>query len=601
LGTAIAEPRRILLLNSYGSNFSPFDDYTAMLRTELARRSPQPVDVYDASLASARFAEDQREGPFVDYLLALFSGKQLDLVVTIGAPAARFAQRYRDRLFPSVPFLITAVEQRRLQDGVFSENDAVVSVAIDLPRVIDNILRVLPGTSNVAVVIGSSPNEKFWLQQLQQEVRDFSNRVRFIWLNDLSLAEVQGHVAALPPRSAILFAQLNVDATGVPYERGQALTSIHGVANAPIFSYASAYLGRGIVGGPLIDVEDEARLAADAAVRILRGEAPGGIRPPAVGFGTPTFDWRELQRWSISEAMLPPGSILQFRQPTLWEEHHWQLLLAFAVMVLQASLITGLLFERHRRRTAQAESHRRLVELAHANRAAAASAMSTSIAHELNQPLAAILNNAETAELVLSRKPADLDLLREIVTDIRDADQRASAILLGLRALLKRENAKRQYVDLNGVVRNALRLLDAEAKVRDVEMTFDCAPNPMFVCADPVHLEQVLVNLGINAVQAISISGSRERRITFKTATTAKSIVEVSVADTGAGIHKDELKSVFESFFTTKSEGTGLGLSVVRTIVETYGGKVWADNKIGGGAIFCFTLPLVDLPAEAVL
>jgi C4-dicarboxylate-specific signal transduction histidine kinase len=323
------------------------------------------------------------------------------------------------------------------------------------------------------------------------------------------------------------------------------------------------------------------------------------MRPPAVGFGTPTFDSRELQRWGIAEATLPPGSIVQFRRPTLWEEYRWQLLLGIAVTLLQTSLITGLLIERHRRHTVQAESHRRLVELAHANRAAAASAMSTSIAHELNQPLAAILNNAETAELVLSRKPANLDLLRTILADIRDADQRASAILVGLRTLLKREDAERQNIELNGVVRNALRLLDAEAKVHDVEMIFDCAPCPMFVSADPVHLEQILVNLGINAVQAISSSGSRKRSITFKTAMKGKSIVEVSVADTGAGIPSDKLKNIFESFFTTKSEGTGLGLSVVRTIVEAYGGKVWADNKVGGGAIFCFTLPLVYLPAEA--
>jgi signal transduction histidine kinase len=594
VGTATAEPRRILFLNSYGPNFSPFSEYTAVLRTELARRSPQPVDIYDASLASARFAEDDREGAFLNYLVSLFAGRSLDLVVTIGAPAARFAQRYRSQLFPSVPLLITAVERRRLNPDILSENDAVVATNIDLRRVFDDILQILPETTAVAVVVGSSPNEKFWSQQLQRDLNTFPSRVRLIWLNDLSLDEIKKRLADLPPNSAIFFGLLNVDGAGVPYEGTQALSSIRPVANAPIFSYVSAHLGQGIVGGALIPIEDVGRLAADAAVRILRGEAPGSIRPAAIGLGTPMFDWRELRRWNIAEASLPPGSLVKFRQPTVWEAYRWQLSFIAAITLLQAALITGLLLEQRRRRMVEVESDRRLVQLAHINRTAAVSAISASIAHEINQPLAAILNNAEAAEIVLSRSPLNIDLLNEILADIRRADQRASGIVAGLRRLLKSKDTERQVVDLNDVIPNVIQLLSPEAKAHNVELLVDCASGKFPVRADSIQLEQILLNLGLNAVQAISNSGLAKRNITFKAATAENSAVQVSISDTGSGIAADKLEGVFEPFFTTKPDGTGLGLSIVRTIVEAYGGKIRADNNASGGATFFFTLPLAN-------
>ena len=122
----------------------------------------------------------------------------------------------------------------------------------------------------------------------------------------------------------------------------------------------------------------------------------------------------------------------------------------------------------------------------------------------------------------------------------------------------------------------------------------DCPPGEFPVRADPIHLEQILINLGLNGVQAVSNSGAVKRNITIKLAKASESAVGVSVSDTGAGIPADKLKEVFEPFFTTKSEGTGLGLSIVRTIIETYGGKIWADNNPGGGARFSFTLPLAE-------
>jgi C4-dicarboxylate-specific signal transduction histidine kinase len=263
-------------------------------------------------------------------------------------------------------------------------------------------------------------------------------------------------------------------------------------------------------------------------------------------------------------------------------------------VLLQAALISGLLVERQRRIAAEVESRRRLVELAHLNRTAAVGAMSASIAHELNQPLGAILSNTEAAELLLAANPLDLSQIKEILADIRQADLRAGEIIVSLRGLLKRKDVERQEIELREVIANVAHLLEPEAKERNVQMSVDRVQPALFVRADLVHLQQVLLNLALNGMDAMRDSVAGRRTIAFQTVLVGTSAVEVAVADTGTGIPKDKLKDVFEPFFTTKPDGTGLGLSIVRTIVESYGGRIWADNKAEGGAIFRFTLPLAN-------
>jgi hypothetical protein len=215
--------------------------------------------------------------------------------------------------------LHTTADQELLRS--LSANDAAVPVNINLAGSIENILRVLPDTANIAVIIGNSPNEKEFLGRMRSAFQPFTNRVTFTWFNELSLDEMMKRAARLPPHSAIFWFGLIVDAAGVLHQEFDALTLVRAVANAPIFSFVDAYLGQGIVVGPLISVREVARATARAAVRILRGETWDNIKTPPIGFGTPKFDWRELQRWNISESRLPPGSEILFRPLTAWDQY----------------------------------------------------------------------------------------------------------------------------------------------------------------------------------------------------------------------------------------------------------------------------------------
>ncbi len=231
----------------------------------------------------------------------------------------------------------------------------------------------------------------------------------------------------------------------------------------------------------------------------------------------------------------------------------------------------------------------------HLNGAAAAGALSASVAHELNQPLATILSNAEAAEMLLAANPPDLTQVKEILADIRHADQRAADIIQHLRKLMKRgREIELQEFDLNDAIGGALDILYPEAKKRGVVLSANGIQEPLPVRADQVQLQQVILNLAANGMDAMANFTQRAREMTIQTALNGKTEVEVSVTDTGTGIPTDNLNNVFKTFYTTKQQGTGLGLSIARTIVETYGGKIWAENRTEGGAVFRFTLPLAD-------
>ena len=587
---AVAEPKRILLLHSFGPNFAPWSAVSGRFREELVKRASSPIDLYEASLETARLAQTRDELPFVEYLRSLFSGHNLDLVVAMGAPATRFVQRYRSQVFASTPLLITGTDARFVSDAALTANDTAVASTLELPRLIENIFHVRPDTTNIAFVIGASPLERHWVEELRRVSQAFANRASFEWFNELSLEEILERAATRPPHSALFYASVRVDSRGVPHEEDRVLTRLHASANAPIFGYTDINFGHGIVGGPHISTQDIGVQAAKVAVRILNGETPSSIKTAPLGLSAPVYDWRELQRWNISEARLPTGSLVHFRQPTLWERYRWQWTAMFIALALQGAMITWLLVERHRRRSAEAAARSRLAEVIHLNRSAEAGALSSSFAHELSQPLGTIMLNATAAERLLRARMPNREKLMELLADIRDANQHAVDIVQHLRKLMKRKSElDLQNFDLGQVVADAVQILSPELRKRNIALRVIGNQEAFHVRADPIHLQQVLLNLVTNAMDACT--DTSDRAITIETTPLANSRVQVSVIDSGPGIPEHKLGKIFDTFYTTKEHGTGLGLSIARTIVETYGGKIWAENRDEGGAIFHFTLP----------
>jgi signal transduction histidine kinase len=254
--------------------------------------------------------------------------------------------------------------------------------------------------------------------------------------------------AALPPHSAIFWHLMNVDAAGVVHDGDTGLASLHAVANAPIFTFDQSFFGREIVGGPMQSVDEISKKTAEVALRVLGGEKPSNIEPSLIRPASPIFDWRQMQRWGISEKNLPPDSTIYFREPTAWERYWWQIASVVAVLLIQAGLIAVLLREHRRRQLAEVQSRQRMAELAHVNRFSTAGELTASIAHEINQPLGAILTNAETADAILNSPSPDIAELKDIVKDILQDDRRVGEVIRRMRSLLKKAPFELKNLDL---------------------------------------------------------------------------------------------------------------------------------------------------------
>ena len=589
--TLAAENKRVMLLHSFGQDFKPWSEYAKDIRAELKRQSPWPLDIIENSLVTARFSDEDPEAPFVEYLTALFAKRPLDVIVSIGAPAADFVQRHRRRLFPTTPMALTAVDQRRVQYSNLTGNDVAVAVNINYLSAFENILQVLPDTKDVIVVVGTSPIEKFWKDAIGKQAEPLTNRIKLSWTDELPFEELLKQASALPPHTAIFWELMIIDAAGVVHEGDLPLERLHAVANAPIFSYDESFFGSAIVGGPLLIVADTSRLTATVAVRILNGEKAGDIKVSPVEFSAPRFDWGQMQRWGISEKNLPPGGEILFRDPTVWGQYRAYILAVAAAILIQAALIFWLLYEHWRRQRAEILARNTMSELSHVNRMATAGQLSASIAHEVNQPLAGIVANAQAALRWLEK--ANVEEVREGLKRIVSEGHRASDIITNLRAMFKSDVQEKALVDINKLVLSVLALVRIDLQKHEIKLQTQLDDRSPQVLGNQVQLQQVISNLVMNAIESMGSLQTRALRI--KTEVSQSNTVHVSIEDTGTGIKSSDVAQLFKPMFTTKARGMGMGLSICQSIIENHDGRIWVSPGATGGSIFQFELPTIAI------
>jgi C4-dicarboxylate-specific signal transduction histidine kinase len=232
-------------------------------------------------------------------------------------------------------------------------------------------------------------------------------------------------------------------------------------------------------------------------------------------------------------------------------------------------------------------------DLAHINRVTTMGELTASLAHEINQPIAAAITNANTCVRWLAREQPDIEEAREAALRVAKDANRAADIIGHIRQLFTKGNSDRELVDVNEVIREMFVLLRSEANRYSISIRTAAAPDLPRVMADRVQVQQVLMNLMLNAMDAMkAVKNGKE--LTIKSEPVENGDVLISVADTGTGLPAQGADQVFNAFFTTKRNGTGMGLSISRSIVESHGGRLWAEKNIPHGARFCFTLPAAN-------
>jgi signal transduction histidine kinase len=581
-------PHSILVLDQ--SDGGPFyHQLFSGLRSVISTHTDAHVTLYNEILDLSRFSGQAYEETLKRYVKEKYQDKPIGLVVAIGAGTMELVLKWRGELWPGIPVVFAMLDELDVMRLKLPRDVTGVIVQLPLANSIKVARTVMPDLDTV-VLVGDDWDRLVVFRNWKDEIATATAGLQVIEIIGQKMTDIRKRVSELPERSAIIYSSLFSDGEGAFYLPFVALGLIAEKANRPIVVAAETFIAPGGIGGYVLTPSVIGADAAKIAVRILDGERSENI-PPISGGVKPIFNWQQMQRWNVSASSLPEGSEIRFREPTFIERYRWQSMAIAAALLVQAGFIMFLLHERHMRRDAEIESQKRMTELAHVNRQATTGELSSSIAHELNQPLGSILTNAETAELILKSDSPDLGEVREILADIKRDDQRAGEVIRRLRGFLKRTPFETKDIDLNEILNEAFKFLSVQALDRNVALYLQTAPGALRVKGDPVQLQQVILNIVVNSMDAMD-GIPYGRTIIGRTELNGGSTVEISISDSGPGIPPEKLAQVFDPFFTTKDQGMGIGLSIARTIILAHKGRIWAENQSGGGAAFHFTLPL---------
>jgi signal transduction histidine kinase len=366
---------------------------------------------------------------------------------------------------------------------------------------------LVPDLKRIALV-GDPLERQDFRPYYKEGISVFATELEFIDLTGLPMSELRKRIGQLPEYTAVIYTAIYDGGEGVVYIPRDALVAIAEVANRPIVVDQEVHIGYGATGGFVVHPDPIAEETARRVLRILGGESASQIPVATGNFTRPVFDWRQLKRWNISESKLPPGSEVRFRELTVWDQYRWQIVLIAAALLIQTTLIVGLFYQYRYRRNAEAISRSAIRKLAQMNRVSTAGERSASIAHEVNQPLAAMVTNANAALRWLKNKTPDLDEVSAALARIVSAGHRAGEVVGSVRTMFKGDDQEKAPLDLNDVIQDVLGFLRGELQAqRIVVQTGLTRPLPL-VLAHGGQLQQVILNLVRNAADAmVSVSG----------------------------------------------------------------------------------------------
>jgi signal transduction histidine kinase len=719
---AVQEPTRILVLFTHDPNAPGVAGFAAELRSVVSEGVGAQVVFFDELLDLDRFPEPERRPQLARYLAEKYVGFRFDAIVAAGAPALGFAAEHATVLFPGVPIVYGLAFEPVVDFGALPEHVTGRRQPLPFAETLAIARSLQPDAERVVLVGGSAPLDSLLFSVALRDLTPLLGDLELETLREWTYESLLASLRRLPPRTIAILSSFRRDQRGVQFNSGDLIASFTRVASAPVYGIARNWVGDGIVGGSVMDFGDDGLRTGELLVRVLTRAPRDPLPPPQVAATPLVVDWRQLDRWRLSESRLPAGTQVLFRPPTLWEGYWGPILAVLGVFAAQALLIARLVLERARRLRAQRSleqqaAYERMMaalttdavrhapgdatrgmedalarvarfagartatlvvaddgaggaplrlrwstprqgvgsggggarlevplisedrrygvlelersgdapwpahlvarleaagdiiaaslararaaraleqsagEVAHIARVATVGELAAAVSHELRQPLTAIHANAQAGARLLARKPPEVHESRVIFDEIARESVRASDVMDHIRLLLRRQAPTSTPVDLNGICRATAQLLEVESGRRGVHLRLALEPLLPRATGDAVQLQQVVMNLTLNAIDAAAASkGSRE--VVVGTAFSGPH-VELFVRDSGPGLPA-EAHRLFEPFFSTKTSGLGMGLAIVRTIVERHHGSVKGENDPKGGAVFSVTLPARD-------
>lgn len=676
----------------------------------------QDVELFTEIFDFNRFDGASYDAIMARYLRDKYRDTPIDLVIATGPAPLALLARERGSLFSDAPLVFAAVSEPTISAIDLPDDATGIIGDFDVVGTLELARALQPNARRLVVVSGASPLDVDWNARARERLVGIDG-LEVVYISGQPVARVEDELGRLTSDSIVILLTMIEDGAGERFIPQMGLVErLSRASAAPIYGVYETWIGHGIVGGHVDTIESLGALTGTIALRILAGESPVSM-PIQRGESQYLVDARALDRFALDEARLPAGTVVRFRDPSLWDEYRAQIVVIAATLLLQTLLIVILLLRTRKQRLerelrhledryrnvveaqtdlvcryrpdttltfvndaycryfgksrealigtkfielvpeadrmnslrhvqsiamrprtetyehqvlrtdgstawqqwidhaivdqdgsvveiqgigrditalkrAEREAQEQREQITHLTRVAILGELTATLAHELNQPLTAILNNAQSATLLLSASTPDLDEVREILEDIEADDRRAGEVIGRLRTMLRKGSVDLRPLEINEVVADALTLVHAQVVEQQIEVRTALADGLPAILGDRVQLLQVTLNLVMNAIEVMSEDsrGNRELLIATEHRPDEASVV-LAITDNGPGADAESVALMFEPFFTTKKNGLGLGLAICRSIVSAHAGRLWAQPNADRGLTVNVSLP----------
>jgi len=543
-----------------------------------------------------------------DWLLEKYRGRSLDFLVAASSKSLQFLVSKRQQLSPDAWIIAIERSGEAIDSGGKIGRLLKLKNAASNTGTLDLALQLFPATKQVAFVATTFPHvASAKVSEARMRAEAQSRGLGFVSMMDQGLDQLQSSLKQLPRGTVVYYNGVHADKNGQRLVPAEVLEVLSQSSAHPVFTGLDTQIGCGAVGGMCVEVRDMGRRVS----KMIRNCLEAGVETDQFIPEKAILDARALTRFQVPDERIPPGSEIRFQEMGFWETYWQQTLGGVLVLLIQAGLITALVFQLRQRRGAEQMIRVQTEKLEQASRLSTLGQYAASLAHELGQPLGAILNNVEAATLLLNKDPqSHIEELREIVHDIAEDDRRAGLVLDGIRQMVRRQQLTLRPMNLHSMLQSVMLLARPRLEAERIAVSILCELQQPMISGDEILLQQAILNLLNNSVDAIiayaarlgsngfvdtkanNIARERAGRGTVQLVVReALSVdqkdsemrIELLVIDNGGGIDLSQESLVQEAFFTTRSTGLGIGLSIVQSIMDQHEGRMTLQNHPGAG------------------
>jgi len=587
--------KTVVIFFSLSESTPAYQNFLDGFRTALPEYFKEPCNVLIEYLDYGNLKDTVERERLIRIHNERFEKTRLDLIIAVAPGTYDLLKKSGFNQLDRTPTI--RIELNSVQSGAkfytASGNVLEINLLFDIRKTLDHAMALFPNNPNVYVISGSSETDSHFLHLTKEVLQNYKGHHHFNYISGITLDSTINVVRNLPLNSIVIVPTYLSDLNNIPFSTSLALKLVFSQCSVPLMTLSDNFIAGGGVGGYLFSFKDLGTESGKIAGELLGGKKPDEVSIQREGFYKYMYDWKQLERWGLQHAKeIPPESTFINKEFDFFTEYRWYIGGTLLFLILQTLLLLTLLkLNRRQKQIARnkAEIERLYRVVLREDRHSKMAEMAASLAHELNQPLTAILYNAQAGVRFLDQEQLDNRQAKEIFQNIIEDDKRAAGLIKSVRSLMRQETREKRPVILKQIIRESLNVLSTEMTQRKITVTERLEKRHTRVMGDKIQLQQVIINLLFNAANAMDSSDDNHKNIEIHLKSEFD-VVTVSVLDSGPGVNPQLIEKIFQPFVTTRKNGFGIGLSICKTIIEKHNGKIWAENRPGGGAKFSFTL-----------